>query len=460
MKKILIFIVVAVVAVALLPIVGNKMMQDSIDERIEKLESFGFDVKVSKKESSYLETKQHFEFQLKDADKFIIFLNHYSDKQIPPYVKASLEGVVLGTDVEYSNFPLNKALSIDIYPLTLSTQMEKNLKHEDVEFFNFLDKFLHSKGALYHIDYEIVSEEFEGYIRDISEQYTLKDGTKIYLNLKDASFKGAGDLLAPDSLISSIKDLSLDIEDTSTKVVVSIVDLRSSANFESESTYITAAQMKKFKFSVTGVGEDFFLRAKELQLNVSSNTQGETAELNAKSSIGQLIAKSERSAVKVENFSYDIALSNLDKNAFEKIRVLASDLDQNKRISPQTQKKMQESVIELLSKGLELNIAQLQLKSIKVNEKEDLKGFDIKAKLKVKEDLDLAKKLQTSPLSLVQNVTMNLKLRFSQELYTKITTGIPSTSLIAKYAKVDNEDVVFVIDFVNSQLTINGKALR
>ena len=167
MKKFIIFIVVAILLAAALPIIGNKLVENSIEDRLTTLGSYGLEVSKAETTSSYLNTKKHFEFLLRDGDKFIEYLNKYSDQQIPPYVNAAFEGVLIGADVEYSNIPLSRALTVDIYPLSLSKNMMSSIKENDLDFYNYFEKFLHSKGVLYHINYNIVSEDFDGFLVDL-----------------------------------------------------------------------------------------------------------------------------------------------------------------------------------------------------------------------------------------------------------------------------------------------------
>lgn len=249
MKKIIIFIVVAVILAAVLPIIGNKLVENSLDDRLTTLSSYGLEVSKAETDSSYLSTKKHFEFLLRDADKFVAYLNKYSDQQIPPYVNAAFEGVLIGADIEYSNIPLSKAVTINIYPLSLSKNMMSSIKEDDLDFYNYLEKFLHSKGVLYHINYNIVSEDFDGYIQDIQESHTLKDGTKLSLNLLSATFSGNGELIAPNSIISNIQTINMEIDSAKTKVTFSLDGFSSSSSFESRSTYISGGKLKKFKIS-------------------------------------------------------------------------------------------------------------------------------------------------------------------------------------------------------------------
>ncbi len=459
MKKFIIFIVVAVLLAAALPIIGNKLVENSIEDRLTTLGSYGLEVSKAETTSSYLNTKKHFEFLLRDGDKFIEYLNKYSDQQIPPYVNAAFEGVLIGADVEYSNIPLSRALTVDIYPLSLSKNMMRSIKENDLDFYNYFEKFLHSKGVLYHINYNIVSEDFDGYLQDVKESYTLKDGTKISLNLLDATFSGNGELIAPNSVVSNINTINLGVDSNKTKLIFSLDNFSSSANFESKSTYISGGDLKSLKLTVAAVNENLLFEATDIKVNFSSNTQGEKAELNAKSSLESITIKSDKVDIAMKDFAYDIAMNGLDKDSLEELK----DIISRSKAAPSSsdlQKEIQDSMVKLLSHGLELDIAKLSLENVTLNQTENLEGFDIKSKFKIKEDKELAMKIRLSPLLVSQNVDMTVNIKLSKALYSKLTKGVPIAGMAKDYVREDGNSVVFDITFVNGELKVNSKALR
>ena len=459
MKKFIIFLIVVVLIAAALPIIGNKLVENSLDDRVTTLSSYGLELSKTETESSYLNTKKHFEFLLRDADKFVEYLNKYSDQQIPPYVNAAFEGVLIGADIEYSNIPLSKAVVIDIYPLAFSENMMNSLKEDDLDFHNYLEKFLHSKGVLYHINYNIASENFDGFVQDIKESYTLKDGTKMTLNLLNATFSGNGELIAPNSVISNIDTINLVIDNTKTKVTFNLDGFSSSSNFESKSTYLSAGELKSLKLAVNAMNENLLFEATDIKVNFSSNTQGNKAELNAKSSLKTMSIKSDNIDVTMKEFAYDIAISGLEKDSFEEFRVAVSQAKVASS-SYDLQAKMKDSTIKLLSHGLKLDIAKFSLQNITLNKTENLEGFDIKSKIIIQEDRDLATKITLSPLLIAQNVDMTLNIRLSKPLYAKLTKATPMTAIANDYAKEDGNSVIFDITFVNGEFRVNGKALR
>ncbi len=458
LKKFIIFIAFAVLLVAALPIVGNRLVENLLDDRLTTLNSYGLEVSKAETQSGYLNTKKHFEFLLQDADKFVAYLNKYSDQQLPPYINAAFEGVVIGVDIVYSNFPLSKEVSVDIYPLSLSKNMRRSIKKDDLDFYNYLEKFLHSRGVLYHINYNIVSEDFDGFIKDIKESYTLKDGTTLNLNLLNATYSGNGELIAPNQITSNIDIVNLEIQNAKTKINFTLSDLSSSSSFESSSRYISSADLKNFKLVVDATSDKLFLNATGIKVKLSSNTQGSKAELNAKSSLESLSIKSDKIDAVMKNFAYDIALNSLDKDSFEEFRVTLSNIKASSYAD--MQKEIEKSLVKLLSHGLNLNIAKLSLENITLNKTENLEGFDIKSKLKIKEDRDLATKIATSPLLVSKNVEMSINLKLSKALYVKLTNDVPMASVADSYAKEDADSVLFDFTFINDELKVNGKALR
>ena len=168
--------------------------------------------------------------------------------------------------------------------------------------------------------------------------------------------------------------------------------------------------------------------------------------------------KSDKIDALIKDFAYDIAINGLDKDSFEELRVIVSHAKVSSS-SNDLQDDMQKSIVKLLSHGLELDIAKFSLENITLNRVENLEGFDIKSKFKIKEDRDLATKIRFSPLLVSQNVDMTINIKLSKPLYKKLTNGVPMTSLASGYAKEDANSVLFDITFINGELRVNGKAL-
>ncbi|OIP53245.1 MAG: hypothetical protein AUK54_09470 [Helicobacteraceae bacterium CG2_30_36_10] len=459
MKKILAFLAIVVVAIALLPMLGNKLAQNELDNRIEVLVSYGVEVSNSTIQESYLNTKKHYEFLVKDTEKFMKYLSQFSDAQLPPYVHAMVDGILVGVDVTYSNFPINDGVYVDIYPLSLSKKMMQDLEKNDLNFYRYIKNLLQNKGVLYHINYNVVNNSFNGYIKDIKEAYVLEDNSKVRVELLNASYEGNGILMAPQRLATKIDSIKLSVINANEEVNVVLKEFSSSSNFESQSTYASGAKLKEIEFSVKGTGtEDAVIKTNDLHINISSNTQADKAEYNMKTSFKELNIIAKASALQATDFNCDIFLTNVDKQSMQNLRVLLSEAKGS--VSPELEEKIQKSVVNIISKGLTLTIADLSLAEIALQNAQKVKGFSLKAKLDLKEDADVAQKIQNAPLMLIQNINLDAKFKFSKALFALINEQAPVSVFANAYAKEEGKELVFDINFTQGELRVNGKALQ
>ena len=458
MKKSIIIVLSILVVIALLPIIGNSFMSKTIDERLTQLKSYGLETTSSETNSTYLNTSKHFEFLLKDSHKFVNYLKQYSDEQIPPYVHSMLDGVLLGADIEYSNFPFAKAVTIEIYPLTLSHDMQESVRDNDLEFFTYIDKFLHSKGFLYHINYNLLNDDFDGYVKDIDETYKLNDGLELDISLKKATFRGNGVLIAPNQLRSKVKELQVSAVKDSKKLNLTIHKFSSKSNFESQNTYITSAEFKNMEILISGTVQDLNVSMVDIKLNGSSNDQSEESELNSRLAVKSMSLEAEDMAFKLKGLVLDVALNGLNKEKYEELRLLVSK--NNNLNSPVSQRELQGSALSVLEKGLVFEIAEFSLKNIDTKALGELNGFDIKSRFTLKPDASLKQKVRMSPLLALSNIDVTTNIKMSKEIYNQLLNNQSMLASVTKYAKIDGDDYVFNITFIDSKIVINGQALN
>jgi len=450
--------VIVVGSIALLPIVGNNITEKFLDEKMVVLTSNGLEVNNTVIESNYLTTKRHYEFLLSDAPRFIEYLNQYSDAQLPPYVDAMADGVSVGVDVEYSNFFFSSKAMIDIYPLSLPTDMMSELKKEDIKFYNYIDSFLKKKGVLYHLNYDISEKSFDGFIKDIDEEYTFDNQVKAIFKIIDATYSGEGSLVAPQNLQVNISKINLDINTSEEDIFFRLSDLSSASTFESQSTYLSSMNIKTLSLLIeakkSGKTE---INIDDMKLNISSNTQGKKAEFYTKSSISKLQVSSLSSNLVASNLNYDISLEGADKDSYEELHTLTSYA--SKSHSPNFEKEFQASLIKLFSKGLVLSIADLSIATVGVKNKKPVDGFSMMAKLTLAKDVDLAKKLNSSPMSLINNLLLSSTLTFSKDFYALLNKELPASILAGGFAREDAKSVIFDIELKDGRLSVNGKKI-
>ncbi|WP_324172087.1 hypothetical protein [Sulfurimonas sp.] len=459
MKKIIIALFVVIAIVAILPLIGNKATQEILTTRVSVLTSNGLELKNASSESTYLRTKKHYEFLLRDAPKFIKHLNQYSDVQLPPYVDAMLGGVLVGVDIEYSNFPLGSDILVDIYPLSLSTNMISQMKKEDVNFYKYIENLLQSKGVLYHISYSVADGSFSGFIKNIDENYTFDNSTKMIFKLREATYYGKGPLIAPKSLQSHISEINLEVIAPTKNIMFNFKNIASSSTFHSSSTYASSATIKTLVMNVKEKrGEETKVKVDDAKFNISSNTQGEKAEFYTKSSFKEFEVKSDKLNLLLNGFNYDVSLDGVDKIAYEEFRKLTLNTKSNN--SQAFEKELQEAIIKIFSKGLELNIADFSVKKLSLENETSIDAFSLMAKLNVKQDNDLAKKIKSSPMTLINNINIDSTIKLSKDFYVLINKKVPITGLANSFAKEEGNNLIFVIKLIDGKLSLNDKVIK
>ncbi|MDA3946237.1 MAG: hypothetical protein PF439_06115, partial [Helicobacteraceae bacterium] len=237
-KKIVIISALIVAIIAILPLVGNMSVKKIIDDRIMMLNENGIKVESSNNGSSYLETKEHYEFTLEDPVAFQNYLTTLSKAQVPAYMNAMLDDVVLAADVRYSNLIVNSDISLDLYPVAFTKEAGDRMKAEDTTLYEQMNKMLENREFMYHMDYDVAAATFKGYIKDINKEITFKDGKKAKIIFEEAIFNGTGTLVEPESVSLQVKNANVDFslpEDA--KMKLSIVNLQSNSNFSAKNSF-------------------------------------------------------------------------------------------------------------------------------------------------------------------------------------------------------------------------------
>ena len=457
MKKSIIAVVVFLLLVALLPIIGNRFMKQTINNRITELKTVGLEIKKDATDSSYLATSRHIEFILKNPQKFIAYLNISAHKQSPAYINAMLHGVVLGVDIKYSNLPFVKALEVEISPLTLSDGIRDKKKKKDKDFLRYLQKFLQSKGIVYHINYNIIDKKFNGYMKDIQQKYTFKDGTKIDIELSKANFNGEGIVVAPKMMDTKIKVFHLNIVQKAETFAMAVEKFSSSMHFDAKSSYLSSARVDKINMRVSGSRNDTDIDVKKLNFHASAIAKGKNTQLNARASFEQVNIISNNLNIMLKKFGFNMLANEMDKESYMKLIQLL--VEAKKGYTPQINREIHERVVTLFSKGFVVKIEKLGVENIILNGKTELHGFDFKSKFKFLADKDLVQKIKLSPLMAAPDLEVNATLQVAVALYEYLSTKSPMLERVKEYAKEKNGSYIFEMKVKDTKATVNGKAL-
>ncbi len=449
MKKLLIISIVFVAIIATVPFIGNIIVESNIKDRIEVLTSYGLKVKESSMDSNFLRTKKHFVFLIDDSKSFLSYLNQFSDLQLPPYFAALMDGAELGFDIEYSNIPIDDAVSIDIYPKSLASKMVEDIKNEDAGLFTYLDALLKDKAILYHLDYQVLNKDFSGYIKDINASYATKQGVKGSMLINNAKFSGKGLLIAPDALSSSIAKLYLSMEGLRENMKIDLSGFSSTSVFESKTIYATTLKWKNISWSAKSPDvPEISLKIKNLLFDFSSNTQSAKSDFYTKTSFSRMGVQMRDMSIDADQFDYELALRGVDTAVYGEL------------VSLRSKSKIQEKIIELISKGMVLDIADFSIKKLATRKTKELGGLKLKAKIIFKEERDLSKKLATNPLVLMHNIDLSLLFKISQVMYAKLSLVSPVLNMAQNFAKKEEQNLIFDIKLKDAKLSVNGQEIH
>ncbi len=378
MKKTAIFIFILLCVSAALPIIGNQIIEETLEKKITKLESKGMNILKKERKSGYFNTSRHYEILL-DETKY-------------------------GIDLKYSNIPFTEAVSLDLYPLSVPLNILNDLEKKDKGFANFIKGFVAGKGILYHINYNLMDANFDGFIKDIDEIYTMKNNSIFKIRFLGASFKGNSDAGSPFRIETFVKKIHLLVEDRKDLIALDIANIELNASVYSINEKVQLDSQVYF--------ENMYLISNNKDLNISS-------------------------------FDYDANFSNIDMKAYKEF--LGS-------------KQSKKNLVKLLSQGVDINIAKLSLKNINRYGK-DLKGFTLSSDMHIKADKNLAFKVRISPLLALSNLEIDFKSKISKKIIDEIVKDSFIPKKFMKYRTSSGDDVVFDFSYESGVLIVNGKTI-
>jgi len=451
-KKIFIFLIIVVIV---MPIIGSKMMENKLEKRLQMLEFNGVYVENSSADFNYLKTKKNYKFVVKDKDKFVVFLQRFSENKFKPYIYDLVDGVEIGVDVKYSNIPFIDVINLDIYPLKLSNKFMTKVDKQNPKFSKFIENFFQTKSLLYHINYDLLSSLFNGYIKDINEKYILENGKEIIFNLKGSKFNGHISSKKIDKIDSKTKELSLYIVDPNEKIELICKNLESSAKINSSNNYSYFAELESFSFKINDINK---VDINKLFVNISSDIEQNKVQLSNKISFDKFKISNHKKDIILDSLNYNLFVKNIDKDNYEKLYTLLGESKylQSKKIND----KIAKIIMKILAKGVTVNLVDFSIKNIDYFEQKSLKGFSFKNDLVLKENANLVKNIKYDNNFFIKEVELESSLEISKKVFDILLKEFPLAIVAKFYAEESKENYIYNIKLKDGHLNVNDKLLR
>jgi len=451
-KKVLIAGALIIAALAALPLIGNLSVQKMIDERIDMLDGNGVKVESRDSGSSYMTTRTHYEITLEDPAAFRNYLATLSDAQIPPYVHAMLDDVVMGVDVQYSNLLFDNAVSLELYPVAFSKEAGERMKAEDSALYDQMQQMLEDRAFMYHMDYNAAASTFEGHIKDIDKELTFEDGRKAKILFESATFDGVGTLVEPKRIHLMVKKADVDFSlPDDTTMQLSIRDLQSLNTFDAKNSFDLNYKAETLHFLFADNQNKVELDGSSMALISDSKVSNGKITTNVNASAKAFALQDKNSTVKLQNLTFVMDAENIDEAAYEAFQ----------KASEQAGAASQYTVLASLgvvSKGFNLHVKRLSVEKIAIKDSALMNGFDHAIKINVKADDNLIQKMQVTPMAVMQNIDIDARLQFASDFYAFIKQQ-GNMEMADAFAKQEGDNVVFEITLQDGRLKVNGQSL-
>ena len=457
-KTSLIIVALLLVAIAILPVVGNKYMQSGVEEALQNADAHGLKLLTSKTDESYLTTKKHFEFVVDDSSEFIAYLNSHAHTQLPLQTQSELDGTVIGLDVSYSNIPFAKSIHFSFYPLKLSKIASDEIKTEDIGFYNYLSDFLQNKGLLYYGEYNLINAKFKTHLKDIDAHYTLQNSSDVNITLKGASFNGEGDILSPEKLVTRVKTIRFQAAQKQAHAKFVLENFQTTNQFVSWSDYTNTAAFDKMELVVAGTGDDLNIVVEALKTSSNAVKKAQSVAMYSNSSVKSIKLVSKQLNLVATNFKADVSVTDVALKPFERLSAFMADTSSTNMMLQQ--QVLQEDMMSILAQGMKIKIKDISLENLTLNDTKKFGGFKVNFDFKIKKDADIAKKMKQSPLLFLSNIDMDSKVTLSKAFYSLLLQSSPMAQQLNAYAKEEHSNVVFDIALHNAKLQVNGKTLK
>lgn len=452
-KKIIIIGAVLVAVIAALPFIGNMGVKTIIEERIAMLDENGIKVKSSDNGSSYLESKTHYEFILDDPAAFQNYIATLSKAQVPAYMNAMLDDVVMAADVRYSNVVLNSDVSLDLYPIAFTKEAEERMKAEDATLHAQMIKMLEDRDFMYHMDYDIAGSTFSGYIKDINKEISFQDGKKATIVFEAATFKGSGTLVEPEHVELQVKNADLDFslpQDAQMKLTME--NMQSSSSFSAKNSFDLNYKAKSLHFFYKDTMTQLEIDASDMQTVSNSKVTDAKLATNVNASMEHFKMKDQNGSVELQNALFVMDADNIDEAAYEAFQKMSD------QVGASSQSTML-AAISVVSKGFNLHVKKLSVEKIAIKDSGLIDGFEHQIDIAVKADDQLLQKMQMTPVALMQNIAIDAKLQFASAFYDYIKTQGSNLAIADSFVKKEGDKAIFDIIMNEGKVTVNGQSL-
>ena len=416
-------------------------MKIRVNTELNMLEQNGFSIQ----EREVKAKEEHFVLSFDDPQKIMKFLKQQGSKIALEDAK-SLVGIKIGMDLQYLNDSYS-ALSVDMYPLNLPDSIStlQDLDKEDKELIKQLNDMLKRKALLIHVDFNKLLSSFKGYIKDIHE--TLQGEKEVKIAVEGVTFKGEIEKGKISKLDQNLKRMTFEAKDEAN---IKLSELNSNYARTGLTSYDSTSGYSVKNIQMSGVDESskVLVSIDNLRGDSITSIKNDLAQSSMKATADKVKFEADGEKSLLEGITFDFNIKNLDMLALKKLE----EADAN------NEAEVNRLIQELISKGIAMEIPILEIKKIEAEGK-SMDGFSLTANIDVDKSLNLAA-LQTNPMVALNAVNTKTKVTLSSELAALLAQQ-PKAMLFMMLipSQEINGKKVYEVELKNGSVSVNGRKM-
>jgi len=405
-----------------------------VDRELQTLQKNGFTIE----DRNISRDSEHFTIHYTDSKKIAEYLN---SKNVEMTLDDSqeFEGMKIATDIHYLD-GLYSAISVDLYPISLSDKFVQNLSMADKKT---VEKIIREKIVLLHVDINKLFNSFRGNLKDI-ETTIESDDENFTISSKGIEFGGDFD---KNSLISSYQKIDrVEIDSKFLKLLIE----KSSGSYERGDSIYEYSSSYEIESLAGSLGRDIKLSIDGVDIKSESKVDNKMASASYSMNISKVDLIHPDGSYTLNKIENLITIENFSTEAIEKL----TKVDRGDREATI------EALEHLLTKDLTLKVERLSVDKIKEpTHDKPIDGFQINASANIVKPI-LFRDVEQNPLSIVDHISTKMHIELSDKLYLVLQKR-PELMILSMILKpiIQKDKMVFDLNYSSNGLIINGKPL-
>jgi hypothetical protein len=435
------------------PVIYTSQIDKFIKQEKINLQKQQIEVKETKNNDDFFNVKREYIVTIKDITSLLQNYQNINDYYFLENAKEIFNNTKFLVKLNILKFPVyhKDAITIDLYSLNnnitkelstdkIGSQILEAIKNRVFEAMLDINNLKISKARLKDINLNLKSED----------EYSKGNGKievlKAIANIENNNFK-----IAKIAINSEMTDKETHHKNITKLSINKINEKIKQQNLLNYSSILKIASINFIQKS----------EYKNIQLNINNITNLSSIKtitnktsLNNKIEIKTFTLNQNRDLIKIDNFKYNLNISNLDTPSLKKI----IELENSNNIADN--ELLLKNIEKIIQRGFKVSIYPLSVKKIEAqffNQKYDIKPIEINLEAKISPNNYT---LNNGPQALLTFINAKLKATTYKENIDLLNQQNPQIALMINMLKKEVNNKIFInLEYQKGKLTSNGKPI-